>query len=132
MNRVILIGNVGAEPEVRYYDRDQATARIRLATTERSYTLPNGTQVPERTDWHTVLLWRSLAKKTEQYVHKGSRIMVTGKIRYSFYDNNRGQRQYVTEIIAETLELLTPMPINSQEQKTATTETTSPFTADNQ
>ncbi len=111
MNRVILIGNVGTDPEIRYYDADQATARFRLATTERAYTLQNGTVVPERTEWHNVLMWRSLAKKAELYVHKGDRVIVTGKIRYTSYDNSRGQRQYVTEIVAESMELLKPMPL---------------------
>ena len=106
MNRVVLIGHVGADPEVRYYDADQATARFRLATTERGYTLQNGTQVPERTEWHNILVWRTLAKKVEQYVRKGDRVIVVGKIRYSYYDNNRGQRQYVTEIVADSLEVL--------------------------
>jgi len=115
MNRVILIGNVGTEPEVRYYDADQATARFRLATTERAYTLQNGTQVPERTEWHNVLMWRNLAKKAEQYIHKGDRVIVIGKIRYTSYDNNRGHRQYVTEIIAESLELLTSMTLAPKE-----------------
>ena len=61
MNKVMLIGNVGVEPEVRYVDQDVAVARVRLATTERGYTLQNGTQVPDRTDWHTGLLWGKLA-----------------------------------------------------------------------
>ena len=66
----MLIGNVGADPEVRYVDQGVAVARVRLATTERGYTLQNGTQVPDRTDWHTVLLWRKLAEIVEKYVHK--------------------------------------------------------------
>ena len=61
MNKVMLIGNVGAEPEVRYVDQGVAVARLRLATSERGYTLPNGTQVPDRTDWHNVILWGSSA-----------------------------------------------------------------------
>lgn len=58
MNKVMLIGNVGADPEVRYVEEGVAVARLRLATTERGYTLQNGTQVPDRTDWHQVILWR--------------------------------------------------------------------------
>ena len=58
MNKVMLIGNVGQEPEVRYVDQGVAVARIRMATTERGYTLQNGTQVPDHTDWHNVILWR--------------------------------------------------------------------------
>ena len=62
MNKVMLIGNVGREPEVRYVDQGVAVARFPLATTERGYTLPNGTQVPDRTDWHDIVLWRRLAE----------------------------------------------------------------------
>ena len=108
MNKVMLIGNVGQEPEVRYVDQGVAVARIRLATTERGYTLQNGTQVPDRTDWHTVLLWRKLAEVVEKYVHKGDKLYIEGRIRYTTYDNKQGQRRYATEIWAENMEMLTP------------------------
>ena len=62
VNKVILIGNVGREPNVRYYDRDQAVATLTLATTERGYTLPIGTKVPDRTEWHNLVFWREWAK----------------------------------------------------------------------
>jgi single-strand DNA-binding protein len=108
MNKVMLIGNVGADPEVRYVDQGVAVARLRLATSERGYTLPNGTQVPERTDWHTVILWRKLAEIVERYVHKGDKLYIEGRLRYTIYDNKQGQRQYQTEIWAENMEMLTP------------------------
>jgi single-strand DNA-binding protein len=108
MNKVMLIGNVGKEPEVRYYDRDMAVAQVQLATTERGYTLPNGTQVPDHTDWHTILLYRGLAKVVERYVHKGDKLYIEGKIRYRSYDDRRGIRKYVTEILAENMEMLSP------------------------
>ena len=76
MNKVMLIGYVGNEPEVQYVDADTPVARLRIATSERGYTLPNGTQVPQRTDWHTVILWRKLAKTVEEYVHKGDRLYI--------------------------------------------------------
>ena len=119
MNKVILIGNVGLEPEVRYYDADQAVARIRLATTEKGYTLPNGTQVPDRTDWHTVLLWKGLAKIAERYVHKGDKICVEGRIRYRSEDTQKGERRYVTEIYADSMELLTPRSARRDEAQQA-------------
>lgn len=106
MNKVMLIGNVGQDPEVRYIEQGVAVARIRLATTERGYTLQNGTQVPEHTDWHTVLLWRKLAEIVEKYVHKGDRIYIEGRIRYTTYDDKQGQRRYATEIWADNMELL--------------------------
>lgn len=108
MNKVMLIGNVGKEPEVHYYEQDQAVAQVVLATTERGYTLQNGTQVPEHTDWHTVLLYRGLAKVVEKFVHKGDKLYIEGRIRYRSYDDQRGVRKYVTEILAENMEMLTP------------------------
>ena len=108
MNKVMLIGNVGVEPEVRYVDQGVAVARLRLATTERGYTLQNGTQVPDRTDWHNVILWRRLAEVVEKFVHKGDKLYIEGRIRYTSYDDKLGQRRYQTEIWAENMEMLTP------------------------
>ena len=107
----MLIGNVGKEPDIRYYEADQAVAQIVLATTERGYTLSNGTKVPEHTDWHNVILWKNLAKVVEKYVHKGDKLYIEGRIRYRSYDDQKGQRRYVTEILAENMELLTPKPV---------------------
>lgn len=108
MNKVMLIGNVGVDPEIRYVDQGVAVARVRLATTERGYTLPNGTQVPDRTDWHTILLWRKLAEIVEKYVHKGDKLYIEGRIRYTTWDDKQGQRHNATEIWADNMELLTP------------------------
>lgn len=107
---MMLIGNVGKEPDVRYYEADQAVAQVALATTERGYTLPNGTQVPEHTDWHNLVFYRSLAKIVERYVHKGDKLYVEGRVRYRHYDDKRGQRRMVTEILVENMEMLTPKP----------------------
>lgn len=108
MNKVMLIGNVGQDPEVRYVDQGVAVARIRFATTERGYTLQNGTQVPDHTDWHNVILWRRLAEIVEKYVHKGDKLYIEGRIRYTTYDDKQGQRRYVTEIWADNMEMLSP------------------------
>ena len=108
MNKAMLIGNVGKEPDVRYYDRDQAVATFSLATTERGYTLQNGTQVPDRTEWHNVVLYRGLAKIAEKYVHKGDKLFIEGKIRNRSYDDQKGVKRYVTEIIADNMEMLSP------------------------
>ena len=108
MNKVMLIGNVGQEPEVRYVDQGVAVARLRLATTERGYTLQNGTQVPEHTDWHNVILWRRLAEVVEKYVHKGDKLYIEGRVRYTTYDDKQGQKRYATEIWADNMEMLTP------------------------
>ena len=108
MNKVMLIGNVGKEPDIHYYDADQAAAKITLATTERGYTLKNGTQVPDRTDWHNLVFYRQLAKIVEQFVHKGDKLYVEGRLRYNTYDDKLGKRHFVTEIMVENMELLTP------------------------
>ena len=70
VNKVILIGNVGKDPVIKYVSAGVAVAMFPLATTERGYTLANGTQVPERTDWHNLVLWRGLAETAEKYVHR--------------------------------------------------------------
>lgn len=106
MNKVMLIGNVGKDPDVRYYDADQAMAQVSLATTERGYTLANGTQVPDRTDWHNLVFFHALAKYVEKYVRKGDKLYVEGKIRYRAYDDKQGKRRYVTEIYVDNLEML--------------------------
>lgn len=106
MNKVMLIGNVGKEPDVKYYDADQAVAQFPLATTERGYVLQNGTRVPDRTDWHNIVMWRELAKIAERYVHKGDKLYIEGRIRYRYYDDKKGQRRFVTEIYAENMEML--------------------------
>lgn len=108
MNKVMLIGNVGLDPDVRYYDADQAVAQVRMATTERGYTLQNGTQVPDHTDWHNLVFYRQLAKVVERYVKKGDKLYVEGRIRYRSYDDKQGKRCYVTEILVENMEMLTP------------------------
>ncbi len=108
MNKVMLIGNVGKEPEVRYVDKGMAVARLSLATTERGYTLANGTQVPDRTDWHYVVLWRKLAEIVEKYVHKGDKLYIEGRIRYTSFNDKQGVKHNMTEIWAENMEMLTP------------------------
>ena len=113
----MLIGNVGQEPEVRYVDAGVAVAKLTLATTERGYTLQNGTQVPDRTDWHRIILWKRLAEVVEKYVHKGDKLYIEGRLRYSTYDDKNGIRHNLTEIWAENMEMLTP---KSQSGKTST------------
>lgn len=114
MNKVMLIGNVGKEPDVHYYDADQAVAQVTLATTERGYTLQNGTQVPDHTDWHNLLFYRGLAKVVEKYVHKGDRLYVEGRLRYRSYDDKQGRRRYVTEILVDNMEMLSPKPTHAE------------------
>lgn len=128
----MLIGNVGKDPDVRYYDADQAVAQFPLATTERGYTLQNGTKVPDHTDWHNLVVWRGLAKVVEKHVHKGDKLYVEGRIRYRSYDDPKGQRRYVTEILVENMELLNPKPAEREENaqhtaaQSATTQPSTP------
>lgn len=104
----MLIGNVGKEPEVRYVDAGVCVASVRLATTERAYTLQNGTEVPERTEWHNVVLWRKLAEVVEKYVHTGDKLFIEGQIHTRSFEDQNGIKRYVTEIWAESMEMLSP------------------------
>ena len=106
MNKVILIGNVGTDPNVRYLDSGVCVAQIRMATTERGYTLQNGTQVPERTEWHNVIFWRKLAEIVESIVHKGDKICVEGKIQSRNYTDQQGISHHITEIMADNMDVL--------------------------
>lgn len=117
VNKVILIGNVGKDPEVRYLDSGVAVATLPLATTERGYTLQNGTQVPERTDWHNLVLWRGLAEIAEKYVHKGDKLYIEGKIKTRSYDDQAGVKRYVTEIFVDNMEMLSPKGTNAATQQ---------------
>ena len=110
MNKVMLIGNVGADPEIRYVDAGVCVASVRLATTERGYKLLNGTEVPDRTEWHNIVLWRQLAETVEKYVHKGDKLYIEGKIHTRSYDDRNGVKRYVTEVWADAMEMLTPKP----------------------
>jgi len=116
VNKVILIGNVGRDPEVRHFDNGVAVATFPLATTERGYTLQNGTQVPEQTDWHNIVLWRGLADIAERYVHKGDRLYIEGKLKPRSYDDKNGQKRYVVEIIADNMEMLSSKGAASSQQ----------------
>jgi single-strand DNA-binding protein len=117
VNKIILIGNVGKEPEVKYYDNGVSVANFSLATTERGYTAANGTQVPDRTEWQNIVLWRGLAEVAEKYVHKGSKIYIEGKIRTRSYDDQQGVKRYVTEVWGDNLELLDRKPESGQSSR---------------
>ena len=104
LNKVILIGNTGKDPDVRYFDSGYAIANFTLATSERGYKLANGTEVPERTEWHTIVATRERAQFVEKHVKKGSLLYVEGKIRSRTYDDKEGNKHYVTEIFADRIE----------------------------
>jgi len=106
VNKVILVGNVGKDPEMRHLDNGVSVANFSLATSERAYTASNGTQIPEKTEWHNLVLWRGLAEVAEKYVKKGSQIYVEGKIRTRSYDDQSGNKRYITEIYVDVMQLL--------------------------
>lgn len=104
VNKVILIGNVGADPDVRYLEGGTAVANLRLATTE-SYKNKNGERV-DQTEWHNIVLWRGLAEIVEKYVHKGMRLYIEGRIRTRSWDDQNGTKRYTTEIWADNMQML--------------------------
>lgn len=103
VNKVILVGNVGRDPEVRHLDKGVAVARFSLATTE-NYTSKTGEKV-SNTEWHNIVLWRGLAEVAEKYVKKGSQLYIEGRLRTNTYEKD-GVKHYTTEINADTMQLL--------------------------
>lgn len=120
LNKVILIGNVGKDPDVRYFDSGSAVANFPMATSERGYTLANGTVVPERTEWHNIVVRRDQVQFVEKWVKKGSMVYVEGKIRTRSYDDQNGVKRYLTEIHADRVEFFSSgRPAESNTQSTA-------------
>lgn len=120
MNKVFLIGHVGQDPEVHTFENDSAVANFSLATKERGYKLQNGTEVPERTDWHRIVMKGNAAKTVEKYVHKGDRLAIIGKVSYRDFEDRNGQKVHVTEIIAHEMEMLTPKNSNAPQSQNET------------
>lgn len=105
VNKVILIGNVGIDPEVRTLEGGAKVARVRLATTERLYDRQSQ-ETREHTEWHTVTLWRGLADVVDRFVRKGSQIYVEGRLRTREWMDKDNNKRYTTEILADTMNLL--------------------------
>jgi single-strand DNA-binding protein len=101
INKVILVGNVGKDPVVRYFDKGVAKATFPLATSE-TYTNQQGETVTS-TEWHNIVLWRALAEVAEKTVKKGSQVYIVGKIKTRSYVDKDGVNKYITEILADTL-----------------------------
>lgn len=115
LNKVLLIGNVGKDPEVRHLQGGASVATITLATSER-FKDRNG-ESREVTEWHTVIAWRQLADLAENFIRKGSQIFVEGRIRSRSWDDQNGQKRYVTEIQADTIQLLGRRPDSAGSQQ---------------
>lgn len=104
VNKVILVGNVGQDPEVRYLDNNTPVCNIRLATSE-TYKNKNGERVTS-TEWHNVVLWRGLAEVADKYVKKGSQLYIEGKLRTRSWDDKDNNKRYTTEIVADVMQML--------------------------
>ena len=105
VNKVILIGNLGKDPEVRHLENGSTVANFSIATSE-SYTDKNSGQKVENTDWHDVVVWRGLAEVVEKYVKKGYKVYVEGKLKKRSWQDKEGNTRYTTEIIADELTIL--------------------------
>jgi single-strand DNA-binding protein len=104
VNKVILVGRAGKDPEIRHLDSGVAVANFTLATSE-NYTAKNGEKV-STTEWHNIVLWRGLAEVAEKFVKKGSQLYIDGKIRTRTYEDKDGNKKYITEIVADTMQML--------------------------
>lgn len=106
VNKVILIGYVGKDPEIKYPATNQIVATFTLATSERAYTLSNGTQMPERTEWHNIVMWGKNAEVAERYIRKGAQLYIEGKIRTRVWEDKNQIKRNVTEIYVDTFDFL--------------------------
>lgn len=107
INKVTLLGYVGKDPDVKVFENGGVIAQFTLATTKRGYSTKDGRQIPERTEWHNVVLSNGLAKVAQQYVKKGDKLYIEGELRTRSYDDSSGIKRFITEIYAYEMELLT-------------------------
>ncbi|UOQ73811.1 single-stranded DNA-binding protein [Hymenobacter cellulosilyticus] len=108
INKVILVGNLGKDPEVRHLEGGSSVAHFTLATND-SYKDKSGNRV-ERTEWHNITAWRGLAEMAEKYLKKGQQIYVEGKLRTRQYQDKDNQTRYITEIVADEISMLGGRP----------------------
>ena len=111
VNKVILIGNVGADPEVRFLEGGTAVANLRIATTE-NFTR-NGEKI-EQTEWHSVVLWRGLAEVAQKYVKKGMKLYIEGRLRTRQWEDKDHIKRYTTEIYADNMQMLSRVENGNQ------------------
>lgn len=105
VNKVILVGNVGADPEIKTFEDGNKVARIRLATSERVFN-PKTQERSEKTQWHTITVWRGLAGVVEQYVRKGTQLFISGKLNYTEWQDSTGNKRYGVEVVADELQMM--------------------------
>ena len=108
-NFVLLLGHVGNDPDVKHFD-DNQVANFNLATKKRGYTAKNGTEVPEKTTWHRIVVWGGLARVVEGHVKKGQMLQLTGEISNREYVTKEGEKRYITEILCNDLEFVGGKP----------------------
>ena len=105
VNKVILVGNLGKDPEVRYLEGGVAVASFPLATSEKYKDRNTGERVSQ-TEWHNIVLWRGLAEVAEKYLKKGNQVYVEGKLKTRSWEDQNGQKRYTTEIVADNMTML--------------------------
>lgn len=115
INKVILVGNVGIDPEIRTTEAGVKVARLRIATTERVFDR-QANETKEYTEWHTVTLWRGLADVVDRFVHKGSQLYIEGSLRTREWTDRDNQKRYTTEIVANEMKLLGRRSDGGQQQ----------------
>ena len=108
VNKVIILGNLGKDPDIKTFDNGDKIANFTVATTDRGFTTKDGTVVEERTEWHNCTATRGLADVVEKYVKKGDKVYIEGKLNTRKYQDKNGEDRYVTEIRVQQLEMLTP------------------------
>lgn len=107
MNKCILKGNVGQDPKITTFDNGGKVAQFSLATTERGYKTKDGKEIEEKTDWHNIIVRRTkLAEVCEQYVRKGTPLLIIGKLQNRSYEDSAGTKRYITEVSVEEMEML--------------------------
>lgn len=120
VNKVILVGNLGKDPEVNHLEGGIAVAKFSLATTE-AYNDKTGNRV-EQTEWHNIVCWRKLAEVAEKYLKKGSAIYLEGKIKSSSYTDKENIKRYRTDIVADTFTMLDRKPAEGAGSQDTVTE----------
>lgn len=123
VNKVILVGNVGRDPEVRYLESGVAVTNFPLATSE-TYTNKNGERITN-TEWHNIVMWRKLAEIAEKWVKKGQALYIEGKIRSRSYEDKDGVKRYITEIVADNMQMLGKKSSDSKAEDTVNADSKS-------
>lgn len=120
LNQATIIGFLGDNPKINTTSNGRKGASFAVATTEKGYTAQNGTQVPDKTEWHNVVMWGKLAEVAERFLHKGSSVFVQGKMKTRSYEDRNGMKRYVTEIEADIMQMLDKKPESTQNTSAST------------